>query len=109
MNRSPLGQRLQLNAGASGVGGTRREGVVVDAPERRGCLRRGIQRNGSTLAKDREADRAQVVQAQNVVGVGVGVKDSVHAGEAVLERLFAEVRAGVDDHHPLPPAVLARL
>ena len=63
---------------------------------------------GRAFAKGGEAERAQVVHAQDVIGVRVGVKDSVYAGEAVAQRLLAKVRAGVDDHHTLSARAASR-
>ena len=105
VNPGSLGQRLQLHAGAVGISGLRRKGVIVDVLQHRRRLRRCIERNRPALAKDRKAERAQIVHAQNVVGVGVGIKHRVHARQAGAQGLLAEVRAGVDDHHPLRSAV----
>ncbi len=44
------------------------------------------------------AERAQVVEAEDVVGVGVGVEDGIDAFESGLQCLGAEVRAGIDNH-----------
>ena len=44
-----------------------------------------------------EAERAKIVEAEDVVGVGVGVEDSVDVADAEAQRLLAEVRAGVDE------------
>jgi len=52
----------------------------------------------------RKAQRPKVVQAQNVVGVRVGVKHRVHAVQVIAQRLFAEIGPGVDHHHPFPSA-----
>ena len=44
-----------------------------------------------------KAQGAEVVHAQDVVGVAVGVEDGVEAAEALAHRLGVEVWAGVDD------------
>ena len=44
-----------------------------------------------------EAERAQVVEAQDVVGVAVGVEDGVDAPDFFAQGLRVEVRAGVDE------------
>ena len=44
-----------------------------------------------------EAEGAEVVQAEDVVGVAVGVEDGVDAADAFAEGLGVEVGAGVDE------------
>ena len=44
-----------------------------------------------------EAERAEVVHAEDVVGVAVGVEDGVEAADAGADGLGVEVGAGVDD------------
>ena len=105
MNCGVFVERLQLNAGAIGISGIVRKGVIKDTLEYRRGLRCGVERDRRALAKDSEAERAQVVHAQDVIGVRVGVKYRVHASEAVAQSLLAEVRAGVNDDDALSAAV----
>ncbi len=44
-----------------------------------------------------EGERAQVVHAEDVVGVVMGVEDGVNLGEVLAESLRVEVGAGVDE------------
>ena len=47
----------------------------------------------------REGDktqRAQIVHPQDMIGVRVRIEHGIHAREALAQRLFAEVRAGID-------------
>ena len=43
-----------------------------------------------------KAQRTQIVEAEDVVGVRMGVEDGVDVADAEAQRLLAEVRAGVD-------------
>src|SRR6185437_7116864 len=45
-----------------------------------------------------EAERAYVVQAQNVIGVSVRIKDSVKPLDLFANCLLAEIRRGIDQH-----------
>ena len=44
-----------------------------------------------------EAERAEVVHAEDVVGVAVGVEDGVEAADVFADSLGVEVGAGVDE------------
>ena len=78
-----------------GVGGKGNEGVA------------GLVRQLPGLFECCKAERPKIVQPQNVVRVGMRIKHCVHARESGPQSLFAEVRSGVDHHHPLRPTRLA--
>jgi len=44
-----------------------------------------------------EAERAEVIHAEDVVGVAVGVEDGVEAADVFADGLGVEVRPGVDE------------
>jgi hypothetical protein len=54
----------------------------------------GVNGDGAALAV---VEGAEVVEAEDVVGVGVGIEDGVEIGYSGAEGLGAEVRGGVDD------------
>ncbi len=55
----------------------------------------GVDRNLRALHK---VERAQIIQAQDVVGVGVGVENGVDMLDAVMECLVAEIRTAIDEN-----------
>src|SRR5438046_1725145 len=63
-------------------------------------------RGGGVIGPDGEdllpGKRSQIVEAEHVVGVGVGQKHAVEGLKPGIERLHAEVGAGVDEPSPLP-------
>ncbi len=82
--------------------------------------RRGIKRQLIGLVLIRQ--RAQVVDSEDVVGVGVGVEHGIELGDLFAQRLFTKVRRGVDqdmagivaritvaDHHRGTGATVARV
>ncbi len=71
------------------------EDVLEDALDGGHGLRRGVDRNGALLP---EIERAHVVQAHDVVGVGVGEEHRIQMVDARAQRLSAEIRRGVDEH-----------
>jgi hypothetical protein len=46
-----------------------------------------------------EIENTHVVEAQNVIGVGVREHDGIEAGQTFAQSLTPKVRRGVDDHH----------
>src|ERR1700679_3880260 len=90
-------ERMQLHAGAVGVGGAGREGVVIDALKCACGAGISVERDGTTGAEGGEAIGAQIVHAKDVVGVVMRVEDGVYAGDSVAQGLLAEVWAGVDE------------
>ncbi len=60
----------------------------------RGGLVVGVDGEVAGVAK---AERAEVVEAHDVVGVAVGVEDGVDVADAFAEGLRVEVGAGVDE------------
>ena len=85
----------QLNPRAVWGRSRRREGVGEDAFEYFGCGPVGVQ--GELPVAMREAQGAEVVEAQDVIGVRVGVEDGIDVADAVARRLLAEIGAGVDE------------
>src|SRR5580698_6376852 len=108
VNQGAVGERLQPDARAVRISGFGRECVVVDAFENFTRLRRCIKRYRTRLAIDDEAQRAQVVEAEDMIRVAVRVEHRVHAPYAAAQCLLAEVRTGIDDDdalaHALAPA-----
>jgi hypothetical protein len=45
----------------------------------------------------REAERAEIIQAEDVVGMGMGIEDGVDVSDAEAQRLLAEIRPSVDE------------
>src|SRR5882762_1982002 len=83
-------------------------------------LRRGIKRKFAWYVLIRQ--RSQVVDSEDVVGVGVGVEHGIKLGDLLAQRLFAKVRRGVDqdmagivvritvaDHHRGTRSAVARI
>ena len=77
-----VGQLVDGDAGAGGIAVLGAEGVAEDAAEGGGGG--GVGEEGNFGA---EAERAEVVHAEDVVGVVVGVEDGVDAGELLAEGL----------------------
>jgi hypothetical protein len=86
---------VQLNAGAGGVGGVGGEGVGEDALQHRRGGVVGVERQFPVAM--REAQRAEIVQTEDVICVCVGVEDSIDVANAEAQRLLTEVRPGVDE------------
>lgn len=86
---------LDTRAGGIALGGIRKEGVVEDAFERAGG--RFVSVDGQ-VAIDVEAERAQVVKSKDMVGVAVGVQDSIDPTDTFTEGLSVEVRACIDQN-----------
>jgi len=72
----------------------RAEGVVEDALDGLGGGLVGVE---GKVAGVVEAERTEVVHAEDMVGVAVGIEDGVEAADAFANRLRVEVGAGVDD------------
>src|ERR1700683_2192448 len=45
------------------------------------------------------AERAQIVDAQNMVGVRVGVENRIHVVDSFTDGLRVEIGRGIDEHH----------
>jgi len=85
---------VQGDAGAGGVAIVLTEGVVEDALDG-GCGGVvGVEGEGFRVM---EAEGAEVVHAEDVVGVAVGVEDGVESVDASADSLGVEVGAGIDD------------
>ena len=85
---------VEADAGAGGIAVEGAEGVVEDALDGVGGGGVGVEGEGVGVF---EAEGAEVVEAEDVVGVRVGVEDGVDAGEVLAECLRVEVGAGVDE------------
>src|SRR5271170_1341285 len=95
-------QSAQVHAGARRVICTRRKGVFKDAlqHQRSGFIR--VEWKPAWMAK---AEWAQVVEAENMVGVAVRVENGVHMPDLFAQRLVAEVGSGVDQNSLVALAV----
>ena len=88
------GQAVEGDAGACWVAILSAEGVVENALDGSGCGVVGVE---GKIAGRVEAEGAEVVHAEDVVSVPVGVEDGVDAADALADSLGVEVGAGVDD------------
>ena len=84
----------------SGYCGSSRKGVIEDGSESVGGRIVGVKGDFPRILK---AEGPQVVHAENVVGMGMGVEDRIHVIDAVCKCLRPEVGASVDhDAVPVP-------
>lgn len=74
------------------------ESIGEHAPQIVEGSRGGVDRHGFVIEF---AEPAQVVEAQNVIGVGVGVNNGVDARDALPQTLGTEVGRGIDLKHGL--------
>ncbi len=88
------GERIEFDAGAGGVAVDGAEGVVEDAADDFGGGLVGVEGEVFWIL---ERQGAEVVHAEDMVGVVVGVEDGVDAGDGFAEGLGVEVGAGVDE------------
>ncbi len=88
-----LGDGVEVDAGGGGLRGFGIEGVAEDAADDVEGLDGSVGGDGHFLVVVEGAD---VVEAEDVVGVGVGVKDGVDAGDVGAQGLGAEIGRGVD-------------
>src|SRR6185503_6700528 len=62
----------------------------------------GVERFGGTIDRNffplQKIERPHVIQAENVVGVGMGVEDRVEPLNAEVQRLITEIRRGIDQN-----------
>lgn len=84
---------MKLNTGAGGITILGTEGVVEDAFDGTCRLIVGIEWQTLSYLK---AERPQIVEAEDVIGVAVGVKNSVYVSDILADGLCMEVRAGID-------------
>ncbi len=89
-----LVEAVHLDAGAGGVAIGRIEGIGEDALDG-GCG--GVVGVEGQSPVGAEAERAQIVHAEDMVGVSVGVEDGINVAQAFANGLRVEVRAGVDE------------
>ena len=88
------GKAVDFDAGAGGVAVDGAEGVLEDALD---DLCGGVVGVEGDAFGGAETKRAEVVHAEDVVGVGVGVEDGVDGHDALADSLGVEVGAGVDE------------
>ncbi len=105
VDRLALFEAIELHAGDGGAPAGRPEGVVEDALDGGGGLVVGIE--GERVDQG-EGQGAQVVHAEDVVGVGVREEDGVDVGDAFADGLGVEVRAGVDEDGVVCTVVMPR-
>ena len=86
-------ETMNLDAGARGVTVDLAEGVLEDAFD---DLSRKVIRIECDTFGFAEAQGAQVIHAEDVVGVAVRIEHSIDAVDAFSDGLSMEVRAGVD-------------
>ena len=72
------------------------EDVAEHVAQKFAVARRGIERQ--LTGPVAIGERAQVVDAENVVGVGVRVEDGVELSDVFAQGLFAKVGRGVDEN-----------
>jgi hypothetical protein len=92
-----IAPNISIGEPASGAGGVAVLGakrVSEDAVQDRDRRSVSEKRDAAGIA---ERERAQIVHAENVVGVVVCVEDGVDPGETLADGLRVEVRAGVDE------------
>lgn len=87
-------EATDFDAGAGGIAVFGAEGVGKDALHGAGS---GIIGVDGEVAVGVEAEGAEVVEAHDVVGVGVGVEYGVDAADALADGLRVEIGAGVDE------------
>ena len=85
---------MDLYAGAGGVAVLLAEGVLEDALDDFCSGVVGVERKAVGLA---EGERAEVVHAEDVVGVAVGVEHCIYAADAFAQGLGVEVRPSIDE------------
>ena len=85
---------VKLDAGAGGVTVGLAEGVLEDALDDVGGFVVGVD---GEIAVGVKAEGTEIVEAEDVVGVAVGVEHGVDAADALAQGLGVEVRAGVDE------------
>src|SRR3954447_785984 len=88
---------VDLGAPEAGLAGTALEGV---GEARGNALEDRRVREGRDRRHDDVVDLAQVVDAVDVVGVGVGVEERVDGADAGVQALLPQVGAGVDQDAP---------
>jgi len=98
--REGRGDAVQVDACGSGVAVTGGEGVAEDALEGLGSGVVGVEGKVDVRVK---AQGTEVVHAEDVVGVAMGVEDGVEAAKTLAHGLSVEVGAGVDDNVMAPP------
>ena len=81
-------------AGAAGFGGRLVEDVLKSAADGDEGFGGGVDGDIVFL---HEVEGANIVEAEDVVGVGVGVEDGVEAVDLVAEGLIAEIGRGVNE------------
>ena len=109
-----LGDGVEIDARGGRLRGLGIEGVAENAAD-------DVEGLDGSVGGDRHflviVEGAHVVEAQDVVGVGVRVEDGVDAGDVGAQGLGAEVGRGVDQHifagvlhqHGRAEAVVARI
>ena len=85
---------VEFDAGDGSAAGGWAEGVVEDALNGVCGGVVGVERKG---LGEIESEGAKVVKAEDMVGVGMGVEDSVDAADILADGLVVEVWAGVDE------------
>ena len=86
---------LKFHASNSAELVVRVEDVAEHAAQKFGCFRARVERNATVAAK---AQRPQIVNAQNVIGVSMGVENGVNLANFLANRLLAEIGTGVDEN-----------
>jgi hypothetical protein len=85
---------VKHNARAGGVTIDLAEGVLEDALDDVGGGVVGVEREFAAVA---EGERAEVVHAEDVVGVAVGVEHGIEVLEVFADGLRVEVLTGIDE------------
>ena len=95
VHRLMIIEGMELDTRAGGVFGVWRKCVFENAMQNRSGSVVGVE--GKTVAM-LEAEWAQVVHSENVIGMRMGVKDRVDVPDVFAQNLLAEVLPRVDDH-----------
>jgi hypothetical protein len=85
---------LEIDAGTSGVGCIGGEGIREDALK--DLCGRSVCVEGQLLVAMEEGERAKIVEAEDMVSVRMGIKDSVNVTNPEAQRLLPKIRPGID-------------
>lgn len=85
---------VQVDTGAGGIAVDGAECVLEDALDDGSGFVVGVERDAFRTV---EAERAKIVHAEDVIGVGMSVENRVDGVDVLADGLVMEVRAGVDE------------
>jgi hypothetical protein len=94
LDRSVDGMQIDERKSSEFIG--RFEDVAEHGAKKFAGMWRGIERHPAGSVEKRQ--RAQVVDSENMVGVGVGVEHGIELSHVFAQRLFAKIGSAVDHH-----------